>query len=111
MGLLDGIVGGVVGAGMAGVVGKMIEEHGGIQGIVSQLESKGLGDTVRSWIGTGANQPVTGDQLHAALGSDMVSQLADKLGITPQELSAKLAEVLPGAIDTLTPEGTVPTSA
>ncbi|MEO8480258.1 MAG: YidB family protein [Gemmatimonadota bacterium] len=108
MGLFDGVLGGVVGAGMAGVVGKMIEEHGGIQGIVKQLEAKGLGDTVRSWVGKGANHPVTGDQLHAALGPDVVTQLAAKLGITPQELSAKLAEVLPGAIDTLTPDGRVP---
>lgn len=108
MGLLDGMLGGVVGAGMAGVVGKMIEEHGGLQGIVSQLESSGLGDTVRSWIGKGENQPVTGDQLHQALGSDMVTQLASKLGITPQELSAKLADVLPGVVDKLTPDGTVP---
>lgn len=108
MGLLDGMLGGVVGAGMAGVVGKMIEEHGGLQGIVSQLESSGLGDTVRSWIGKGENQPVTGDQLRQALGSDMVTQLASKLGITPQELSAKLADVLPGVVDKLTPDGTVP---
>ncbi len=108
MGLFDGVLGGVVGASMAGVVGKMIEEHGGIQGIVSQLELSGLGDTVRSWVGKGANHPVTGDQLHAALGPDMVTQLAAKLGITPQELSTKLAAVLPGAIDSLTPDGTVP---
>lgn len=108
MGMLDGLLGGVVGAEMATVVNRLIEQHGGVQGIVSQLESQGLGNTVKSWVGTGANQPITGDQIHAALGSDMITNLAAKIGIPPQELSSKLAQVLPGAIDKLTPNGTVP---
>ncbi|MGH7691021.1 MAG: YidB family protein [Gemmatimonadaceae bacterium] len=110
MGLFDGVLGGVVGAEMATVVTGLIQQHGGVQGIISHLESRGLGSTVKSWVGTGANQPISGDQLHAALGSDAMTQLAAKLGIPPQELAAKLAQVLPGAIDHLTPNGTVPTT-
>jgi uncharacterized protein YidB (DUF937 family) len=108
--MFDGLLGGVVGAEMATVVNGLIEKHGGVQGIVSQLQSQGLGNTVKSWVGTGANEPITGEQLHSALGSDMINQLAAKVGMTPQELSAKLAQVLPGAIDKLTPAGTVPTT-
>ncbi len=108
MGMFDGLLGGVVGAEMATVVNSLIQKHGGVQGIVSQLESQGLGNTVKSWVGTGANEPVTGDQIHAALGPDMIAQLAAKVGMTPEDLSAKLAQVLPGAIDKLTPRGTVP---
>ena len=108
MGMFDGLLGGVVGAEMATVVNGLIQKHGGVQGIVSQLQSQGLGNTVQSWVGTGANEPVTGDQVHAALGSDMIAQLAAKVGMTPEDLSAKLAQVLPGAIDKLTPNGTVP---
>jgi len=108
MGLFDGVLGGVVGAEMATVVNGLIQQHGGIQGIISQLESQGLGNTVRSWVGNGPNQPITGDQLHAAIGSDAMTQLAAKFGITPQELSTKLAQVLPNAIDKLTPQGVVP---
>lgn len=111
MGLLDGLLGGAVGAEMATVVNSLIEKHGGVQGIVSQLESQGLGSTVRSWVGTGANQPVSAEQLHAALGPDVMAQLAGKLGIPPAELSAKLAQILPGAIDKLTPGGAVPPAA
>lgn len=106
--MLDGILGGIVGAEMATVVNGVIERHGGVQGVVSQLESQGLGSTVRSWVGTGSNTPVTGEQLHAALGPDLMNQLAARIGIPPEELSAKLAQVLPGAIDTLTPNGAVP---
>ena len=108
MGLLDGLLGGVVGAEMATVVNGLIERHGGVQGIVAQLEQQGLGGTVRSWVGTGANQPLTAEQIHQAFGSDAVRQLAAKVGLSPEELAAKLATILPQAIDKLTPDGVVP---
>jgi uncharacterized protein YidB (DUF937 family) len=108
MGMFDGILGGVVGAEMATVVNGLIEKHGGIQGIVSQLEEQGLGGTVRSWVGTGANQPITADQIHQAFGSDTVKQRAAKVGMTPEDLAAKLSQILPQAIDKLTPGGVVP---
>jgi len=107
MGLLDGLLGGAVGAEMVTVINGLIEKHGGVQGIVAQLEQQGLGGTVRSWVGTGANQPITADQIHQAFGSDAVQQLAAKVGLTPQELAAKLSTVLPQAIDKLTPGGAV----
>jgi uncharacterized protein YidB (DUF937 family) len=62
MGMLDGIWGGAVGGEMATLVGGLIEKHGGVQGIVAQMDSQGLGGTVRSWIGTGANQPISADK-------------------------------------------------
>jgi len=107
MGLFDGLLGGVVGAEMATVVNGLIEKHGGVQGIVAQLEQQGLGGTVRSWVGTGANQPITADQIHQAFGSDAVKQLAAKIGMTPEDLAAKLSTILPQAIDNLTPGGVV----
>jgi uncharacterized protein YidB (DUF937 family) len=105
MGLFDGILGGVVGAEMATVVNGLIEKHGGVQGIVAQLEQQGLGSTVRSWVGTGANQAITPDQIHQAFGSDAVKQIAARLNMTPEDLAAKLSQVLPQAIDKLTPGG------
>lgn len=108
MGMFDGLLGGVVGAEMATVVNGLIEKHGGVQGIISQLEQQGLGGTVRSWVGTGANQPITPDQIHQAFGSDTVKQLAAKVGISPEDLAAKLSQILPQAIDKLTPGGVAP---
>ena len=108
MGLFDGLLGGVVGAEMATVVNGLIEKHGGIQGIVSQLEQQGLGGTVRSWVGTGANQPITPDQIHQAFGADTVKQLAARVGMSPEDLAAKLSQILPQALDKLTPGGVVP---
>src|ERR1700684_1982719 len=107
MGMFDGILGGVIGAEMATVVNGLIQKHGGVQGIVAQLEQQGLGGTVRSWVGTGANQPITAEQIHQAFGSDAVKQLAEKIGMTPEDWAAKLSSVLPQAIDKLTPGGVV----
>jgi len=108
MGLLDGVLGGAVGAEMATVVNGFIERHGGVQGIVAQMQKQGFGATVESWVGSGANLPISPDQIHAAFGSDTVAQLAAKFGLNPQELAQKLSQVLPQAIDKLTPAGTVP---
>ena len=108
MGLLDGILGGLVGGGMATIVNGLIEKHGGVQGIVSQLEQQGLGATVKSWVGTGPNQPISADQLHQAFGASTIQALAAKAGLNPQELAQKLAQILPQAIDKLTPGGVLP---
>lgn len=108
MGLFDGLLGGVVGGEMASVVNGLIEKHGGIQGIIAQLEQHGLGDKVRSWIGTGQNQQISPQEVHTAFGSDTIRELAAKVGLSPDELTAKLSQVLPRAVDHLTPGGVVP---
>jgi uncharacterized protein YidB (DUF937 family) len=108
MGLFDGLLGGVVGAEMATAVNGLIEKHGGIQGIVSQMEQQGLGPTVKSWVSNGNNLPITPEQIHAAFGPDAIGALAAKLGLNPQDLAQKLSQALPQAINKLTPNGTVP---
>jgi uncharacterized protein YidB (DUF937 family) len=108
MSLLDGLLGGAVGAEMVSVVNGLIQQHGGVQGIVSQLQQQGLGATVQSWISNGPNQPISASQIHQALGSETVSAIAAKLGMNPQDLAQKLSQALPQIIDKLTPNGTVP---
>jgi len=108
MGLFDGLLGGIVGGEMATVVNGLIEKHGGVQGVITQLEQQGLGGTARSWIAEGANQPITADQIHQVFGSDTVKQLAAKVGLSPDVLAAKLSQILPAAIDKLTPAGVIP---
>jgi uncharacterized protein YidB (DUF937 family) len=108
MSFLDGIVGGAVGAEMASVVGGLIQKHGGVQGIVTQLQQQGLGATVQSWISNGPNQPISPNQVHDAFGQDTINAIAAKLDMNPQELAQKLSLVLPQVIDRLTPNGTVP---
>jgi len=108
MGLFDGLLGGIVGAEMATVVNSLIQQHGGVAGLVSQFEQQGLGGVARSWVGTGANQPISAAQLAQVLGSGKLGELAAKAGLSPQELAQQLSQALPAAIDKLTPGGAVP---
>ncbi len=108
MGMFDGLLGGIVGAGLVSVVNNILEQHGGLQGVVSHFEKNGLGPTIQSWVGTGANQSISPDQVRNVLGADLMQRLSEKSGMSIDELSQKLAQVLPQAVDKLTPNGTIP---
>jgi uncharacterized protein YidB (DUF937 family) len=83
-------------------------ESGGLGGLVEQFNEKGLGDTVSSWVGSGENLPISADQISQVLGSGEITRIAEQLGVSPEETSGGLAEVLPQVVDRLTPEGSVP---
>jgi uncharacterized protein YidB (DUF937 family) len=108
--MFDGLIGGIVGAGMVSVVNGILEKHGGLQGVVSEFEKNGLGPTVSSWVGTGPNQSISPDQVHNVVGPELLQELAAKSGLSVQELTQKLAQVLPQTVDKLTPNGVIPKS-
>lgn len=116
MSLFDSVMGAVSNhvqqqGGMANVLSGLLAnngELGGLNGLVDKFRQAGLGDAVNSWIGTGANQAISGDQLTDALGGDVVAKAASQLGLDPSQLSGQLAQMLPGLIDKLTPNGTAP---
>jgi uncharacterized protein YidB (DUF937 family) len=112
-GLLGGNQGGAGNASsLVNVAGQLIQQAGGIQGLSSTLQQHGLGDAVQSWIGNGANQGISGDQLNQVLqkaGLDsVVNNAAGKLGVDPGDLMNQVAQVLPHAVDHATPDGQVP---
>ena len=108
MGLFDGILGGVLGAGAVALVTKYVNQNGGLQGVVDQFQKQGLGGIVNSWIGTGENEPVTADQVTQAVGADKIGEMAKEAGVEPKVLAGQLAEHLPTAIDKVTPDGKLP---
>ena len=108
MGMFDGVLGGIVGAGMVSVVNGILEQHGGLQGVVREFEKNGLGSTVRSWVRTGPNEPISPVDVQTTLGPDLLQQLSAKSGLSVQELTQKLSQVLPQAVDKLTPDGVLP---
>ncbi len=83
-------------------------QHGGLSGLVEKFQQAGLGDVVGSWIGTGQNQAISGDQLTSVLGSGPLAGLAEKLGMSPEEAASQISNVLPGLVDKLTPAGELP---
>jgi uncharacterized protein YidB (DUF937 family) len=100
------------GGSLISVAGQLIERAGGVQGLTNMLQQHGLGDAVQSWVGTGSNQPVSGEQLGQALQNgglgSVVQEAAGKLGVDPGQLLGQLSQVLPHAVDHLTPDGQVP---
>jgi uncharacterized protein YidB (DUF937 family) len=126
MGLLD-IVGGMLGgqAGQGGAGGGQAEllkmilgmlsngGQGGVQGgglaaLVEQFQAAGLGEQVNSWISSGQNLPVSPEQLQGALGSDQMSQMAERMGLSTGDLGAQMSQMLPQVVDQLTPGGQMP---
>jgi uncharacterized protein YidB (DUF937 family) len=71
----------------------------------------GLGKPIDSWIGTGPNEPVSPGQLGNALGPNIIKTLAERSGISEEELLKQLTQVLPGVVDKLTPNGRLPSLA
>ena len=120
MGLLDEVIKGVAGKVLGGggqnplmdiVLGLVTNpQTGGLQGLIQKFKEKGLGDAVSSWISTGENQSVSGDQIQHALGSNLIQQIAEQLGSSKTEVSGSLSSLLPQIIDRLTPNGTLPDS-
>jgi uncharacterized protein YidB (DUF937 family) len=82
---------------------------GGLGGLLNQFQQSGLGDVVKSWIGPGQNQPISPNQLGSALGPQIIKALAQKTGMSEQEITAHLSQILPNAVDRLTPNGRMPT--
>ena len=90
------------------IVMELLSGKGGLNGLVSQFASKGLGDIINSWIGTGKNLPISGDQLQNVLGKDTISRLAGKVGMDNNTFVSELSNLLPQVIDKLTPDVKVP---
>lgn len=118
MGLLDSILGAVTGASsatseesgghplMAALAG-LLEQNGGLSGLVGQFSKHGLGEVASSWVGLSENKGVTAEQIQSVLGNDQVVGLASKLGINAEQASGLLSQYLPKIIDKLTPSGQI----
>jgi uncharacterized protein YidB (DUF937 family) len=118
MGILDslessGILGKLGAAVLPVVMGEVMGtgNQGGLNAIVAKLQQAGLGDQVKSWIGTGQNLPITADQLKQVLGSDAVRQLAARYDIPIDQVAEVLAHQLPVAVDKASPDGKLPHTA
>ena len=119
MGLLDSILGAASGktdaSGQANplmaVVGSLLAQSGGLQGLASKFSQSGQGNAFQSWVGIGENQPVSTGQVQNALGSEQINAIATRMGVDPAVASTFLAEYLPKIVDKLTPAGKIDTTA
>ncbi len=121
MGILDQLgqaAAGMMGGGndqnplMQAVVGLLGQKSsvGGLSGLIQAFQKNGLGDIVNSWVSTGKNLPISPEQIQQGLGGDLLKQLASQAGVSPEVAGGQLANLLPGLIDKLTPDGKMPDS-
>ena len=135
MGILDAILGGVLGgnagAPMSGPIDhttggspgappahapnpwllmalQLLQQNGGLQGILAKLQQAGYGQQAQSWIGTGPNLPIDSRVLQQVFGQGQLGQIAQQLGISRDEASNGVAQVLPQVVDEMTPTGQIP---
>ncbi|TAJ87100.1 YidB family protein [Reyranella sp.] len=106
-GLLKGGLGGLLAGGAGGSAGGVLS--GGLGDLMKQFEQAGQGDAVKSWVGTGANQPIGLEDLAKAIGPDRLGTLSQQSGLSQNDLLAGLSQHLPEFINQLTPDGRLPT--
>ncbi len=123
MGLLDSLLGGVLGGNrgagtnadgsaplnpMMLMALQLLQQNGGIQGLLAKFQQAGCADQVKSWISTGQNMPISGDVLAKVLGHGQLGEIARNLGIDSGAAAGGLAATLPQVVDQLTPQGSIP---
>lgn len=124
MGLMDSLLGAAGQAAMGALQGQsagnqapdglavvtgLLEQSGGLSGLLEKFQASGLGDAAQSWVGTGANQAISAEQVTSALGPQLQS-LVSQLGGNAPQLAQLVAQFLPLVIDQLTPNGQLPAS-
>lgn len=83
-------------------------EHGGLAGVLERFNQAGYAEQVKSWVGTGANLPLSPEDLQRVLGEGKLAEIAQRAGLSTDQLKAELAQVLPQVVDKLTPDGRLP---
>ena len=102
-----GPLGGLMGGGGGSVPGGAMG-GGGLGGLLGQLRQSGLGSHVDSWTGSGQNQSVSPQELHSAFGEQQVNSWANQAGMHPNDFLSQLSQHLPNAVDQMTPTGQLP---
>lgn len=82
--------------------------RGGFAGFLNRFRKVGLGDTAQSWVNSGANTPLSYEQLESALGEETLKSIANRVGVEYKKTVSASAFMIPHIVDQLSPEGVVP---
>lgn len=111
MGLFDSLAGAVLGnvggdkGAMLQIAMDLFKQNGGLEGILAKFNEAGFAEQTASWVSQGNNLPISAEQIIEVLGRDSIAGIAQKLTMSPSDISVKIAEYLPQAIDKMTPNG------
>jgi uncharacterized protein YidB (DUF937 family) len=100
--------GGGLGDILGQVLGGTARGSGGLGELLEQFQRAGYGDQARSWVGTGRNQPMPADGFEKVFGRSGLTEIARRAGVSEQDASRGLAQLMPEMIDHVTPNGQVP---
>jgi uncharacterized protein YidB (DUF937 family) len=109
--LLGGSGGELAGKLLPALLKVVQSQGGGLGGLLSkftQSSNPAVAQKAQSWVGTGENHAATGDDVEQALGADTVAQVAQEAGVSHDDAKNGLAEILPGLIDKISPDGKLP---
>jgi uncharacterized protein YidB (DUF937 family) len=81
---------------------------GGLGGLLEHLQQAGFGEQAESWVSRGDNKPISPDAMTRVFGRDGLEQISRQAGISPDEASQGLSQLLPEVVDRMTPDGDVP---
>ncbi len=97
-------------AALLGALGAPGGQGGGspLQGLLQQLNEGGLAGKTESWVGTGRNEPLSGPEVAQALPYQVLENVAQQSGVSPEQAADQLATAIPDVVDKLTPDGSVP---
>ena len=98
---------GALATALAPLVLKLLK-GGGLQKLVQNAHANGLSSEADSWVGTGANEQLSPDQVKSVVGHDVVQQVAQQAGISEDEAAGVLAHVVPQVVNGLSPNGQLP---
>ena len=110
--MLKSLLGQAKSAGLPAIINNVLAQtqYRDLNGLVAALQKGGLNAQVQSWLGPGANLPITEDQLKAVLGNSQVQDFARHLGLPVDETLKNLAQYLPNIVDKASPNGTLRSS-
>ena len=102
-------------SGIAGVLMQMLggqggtqPQEGGVSGLLDKFRAAGLGHVADSWVGTGANQPISPQQLETVFGHNQVQDMSRQAGMQSGDFLSQLSQHLPRMVDGMTPDGRLP---
>lgn len=106
-GILSSLTGGGGGNGLLQIGLSLLQQNGGLEGVLGKFRQAGMGAEADSWVSTGPNRNISADQLQEVLGSGALGDIAAKLGISPDQAGSTMSQILPELINQLTPQGEV----
>ncbi|MDB5742578.1 MAG: hypothetical protein JWR68_893 [Polaromonas sp.] len=121
LGGLGGLGGGGMGGGLGGLGGKgammalllplamqWVQRNGGIGGVLQRFQQKGYTQQAASWVSTDGNEELAPGAIDDVVGTEELSRLSQQLGVSTEEVSSGMAQILPEMVNHLTPQGSLP---